>query len=121
MKEDMLKKMFKDASYEEPSNNLSFNIMEQINNLNTNSIKIAIPSINTKFIKFYFFALIAFITSLSITFIDFSQLAISNNFSKIDHLFENHNLTLIPIISLTLFLFLLIDRKVSHKFEMRKR
>lgn len=120
MKEDNLKGLFKKVSYDEPSNNLSMNIMEQVYKLEKKKVLIQIPKFNTVFIKFYFAALIALISILTILNYQNIEIVNHNTFSFMSNLFSNSSLGLIPIISISIFILLLIDRKISQKLRMRK-
>lgn len=120
MKEDNLKELFKKVAYDEPSNNLSINIMEQVYKLENKKALIQIPQFNTLFIKFYFAALIALISILTIFNNQNIEIVNHSTFSFLSNLFSNSSFALIPIISISLFIFLLIDRKVSQKLRMRK-
>ncbi len=120
MKEHNLKKVIQNAGYDRPSDNLNINIMESIEKLEKRTFSLKIPKFNTFFIKFYFAALIALISILTIFNIQNIEIVNHNTFSFLSNIFSNSSLGLIPIISISLFIFLLIDRKISQKLSMRK-
>jgi len=120
MKEDNLKIIFQNVGYDNPSDNLNLNIMESISKLEQHNFSLKIPKFNTFFIRFYFVALIALITILTIFNIQNIEIVNHNTFSFVSNMFSNSSLGLIPIISISLFIFLLIDRKISQRITIGK-
>lgn len=121
MKEENLKELFKKVAYDEPSNNLSINIMEQVYKLEKNAVLIQIPKFNTIFIKFYFVALIVLISILTILNSQNIEIVNHNAISILSNIFSKSSFALIPIICISLFMFLLIDRKLSQRLDIRNR